>query len=457
MTKPNLTRYPPGSLSEISIIALPLILSSLSSSIMFFCDRLIFAKVSLNIMNAAAAANTQVFWFHHALAGVVSVSQVLVGRYYGNGNYRMLGTPVWQMLWFAAASYVIFLPVALFADVILLPRLEYRLIASFYFRASMLAGPIIGMVTALCGYFIAQGRVRFITLVVSMGSVLNIVLDWLLILGFGDFAGLGIDGAALATWISQLGQLAIFMAAFIRKQRQMYPGSERWQFHSKVMHECLRIGVPHAVSHIFEFAMWPVLMQIMQRFGELHVTVLAMGQALFVLFVFITEGIHKAVLSTSAHAMASSDWHRVALSLKNAIKLTLVFSSAVAIPFLGFPQEIVSLFAKKASVEHFNELMAMARPMCTWIWGYFFIDTITWTIGGLLTAAGDTLYLMLANFICVSIGAILPAYWLFTLQTNHPLVIWQIIVVYSLLLLICFCYRYWRAGWRHRAATLISA
>ena len=101
-------RYPEGSIRQLWMVALPLIMSSLSSMAMLFVDRLVLARLTLEAHNAAVEATNLGWAFLIGWSSLASVTQIFVAQNNGAGQRQLLGHPVWQMIWLGVFSVFIF-------------------------------------------------------------------------------------------------------------------------------------------------------------------------------------------------------------------------------------------------------------------------------------------------------------------------------------------------------------
>ena len=116
---------------------------------------------------------------------------------------------------------------------------------------------------------------------------------------------------------------------------------------------------------------------------------------IFILFIFVTEGISKAVGTLSANFIGSHDNRFINNTLLSAVKLQGYLGFIVAIPLLLFGKHTVALLVDIKSISPFvlNEVMRSLGGL----WLLFFLDGVSWSLVGILTAGGDTKFIMLAK------------------------------------------------------------
>ena len=86
--------------------------------------------------------------------------------------------------------------------------------ATNYLRIISFSIPIIFLILNFSGIYVGSGRSDIPFYYNATGLILNIALDPLLIFGLGPIPVLGTQGAAIATWFSQLIVLILFILHF---------------------------------------------------------------------------------------------------------------------------------------------------------------------------------------------------------------------------------------------------
>lgn len=212
----TLSKYKGGSFRELFSICSPLILTAVSGSLMYFFDRVILARYSIDAMNAAASGWMACAVFQFAIFAVASITEVFVGQYNGAKRYRDLGAPVWQMLYFSLMSGVLFVLLAFFAGPWVIAE-RYEALGVPYFKWVMLMGMFFPMIGALSGFFVAQGKTRMVLTIAVVSNALNVALDYLFIFGVERvIPSMGIKGAAIATGTSQAIAVLAYLILFLK-------------------------------------------------------------------------------------------------------------------------------------------------------------------------------------------------------------------------------------------------
>lgn len=444
----GLTPYPQGSLRELWQISFPLIISLMSSSLMLFLDRLFLAHYSLPALNAAAHAGAAVQFLQFWSIATVSIAEVFVGRANGAGKLERLGQPVWQMIWLSLGTFVFYLPIGLFAGPFLFYGDTYKGLEIEYFKILTCFIPIAALSAALCAFYVGRGKVRFVTGVMLGSNLINIGLDVLLIFGLPPWIpSYGIFGAAWATGIALIFQAAVLFSAFLcRTNRQMF-GTWRWKIKKRLFLSCIKIGLPNAVAHSIEIFAWVLIFDLMVRLGSDYMTVVAIAQSILFLFTFVTEGVSKGATAIASNFIGSRKQDLVWKLLWSGVRFYAVMFLLLGIILVWHPTSVISWFIPEASLISLATEKTL-QTACFWVWIYFLFDGISWLLIGLLTAAGDTPFVMKVGGTAPVLFAILPVY-LFVYQWGASAdSTWMFIAFYAIVSATIYFGRFYSEKWK---------
>ncbi len=225
-------------------IAYPLMLSLLSGSLMMFADRLYLAHYSLQALNASANAGLAVWVFLIVPMLTAGIAEVFVGQYHGSDQKQRMGEPVWQMLWFALFLAPVFCAIAWFAAPYIFWGTGNEALEIDYFSTMLYFGPFFICTPALSGFFAAKGTVKLVTFATILGNLINVIVDPILIFGWGPFPEMGVTGAAIATGLGGAISVVFFLMIFWKPSYRKQYGTNAWAFRPKAFWECVKIGLP---------------------------------------------------------------------------------------------------------------------------------------------------------------------------------------------------------------------
>lgn len=445
----RLTRHSEGSVKELWAISFPLILSMLSINVMTFVDRLILAKYDTHAMNSAVVAGLVFSIFQYGAMGIAAVSEVFVGQYNGAEKFNKIGVPVWQMIWFSLMTALLFIPLGLFCGKWFISNPEYFADGVPFFKWMMIFGPFFPMCTALSSFFVGRGSVKLVMVTTILSNILNVLLDFLLIFGISNvLPPLGASGAAIATGISQASQVILLLVVFLQKRFRNSHGTGEFGFKPSLFWQELKIGIPSAMSSIIELTAWSFLAQLLASVSEAHITIFSIGDSFFVLFAFAFWGLQKGITTVVANYLGANREKLVGACLRSGIIIVIAIMLLFTIPLFMYPEMLVKQFLNPhATLQVNEELMNFAATAMRWLWVYFMLDAISWLICGVLTAAGDTKFVMIMNSISAWIFSIIPTYFVVQYLGGSPVVTWILCAIYGLLNSMSFFVRYRSRRW----------
>ncbi len=410
--KNKLTKHKEGTVRELWALSYPMVLAFLSGNIMLFVDRLFLANYSIDAMNAAVAAGMVAIVFQYGAATISSISVVFVGQSNGANEHKKSAAPAWQMLWFSAMMQILFLGIGIWGGPYLLPEYHYADYGLPYFQWMFYFGAATPAIAALTGFFVGIGKTRYVMIISIIGNLINIIFDIILIFGIkGILDPMGPKGAAIATGISLIIQLLLFLGIFLKEKYREKYGTGLWQFDLNLFSRCAKTGVPSALGHMIEWGAWAISLRLMAEAGEIYLTVATVGLSIYMLVIFGFEGVQKAVTTIASNCIGAEKFDGVWVAWRSGIKLLLISAIPLGIVMLGYPEPIISEFlSKETSQEDLVLLTSILKYTAVGVFIYYILDGFTWICVGVLTAGEDTWYVMWVNAVTACVCALAPVY-----------------------------------------------
>lgn len=209
-------------------VAIPVALQNLITFSLNFVDTAMISYVSEEALAAVSLANQVFFLMILIVFGITSGSGAFLSQFLGKGDEDNIKRTVAATLLFAAIVGALAMILAmLFGRQIMGLLIQNDAVIDLGSRYLLWVAPSY-FFTALASTFMVAtrsiGRAR-IAMVSSLISVLtNIVLDYLLIFGHAGFPRMGVEGAALATTLARVLELALMAALVYRVEPLIAPG-----------------------------------------------------------------------------------------------------------------------------------------------------------------------------------------------------------------------------------------
>ena len=259
---------------EVLTVALPLVVSTISWTVMTFADRMFLNWVSETAMSAAFSSSIIWFAVFCLPMGICSYVNTFVSQYHGNQQPERIGSSVWQGIWLA----LLITPLAVIA-VPLAPwifswtRHEPAIMGQeiLYFQVLCTSGPALLIATALSAFYSGRGKTWVVMLVDAFVSCVNLVLDYLWIFGYAGFPEMGIAGAGWATvtalWLKAIIYFVLFMRGENRMKFLTLAGAK---LDRELFGRLLYFGGPSGVQILLDVLGFTVFIVLMGRVGPME-------------------------------------------------------------------------------------------------------------------------------------------------------------------------------------------
>ena len=190
----------------------------------------------------------------------------------------------------------------------------------------------------------ARGNMMIPMIAQVTGSVVNILLDIMLIFGIGHIPALGIRGAAIATVIGQWVAMVITLLAVMKKYSLR--GTCKPEFCKQIYANGIGSIVTQSLYTIYIVG----LNMILKIFTEDAVTVLGIYYKIQSFFFIPLLGFQQVLLPLFSYHYGAGDRHRN----RNILKCAMTFSAAIMAVatgiFLLFPEKLVQIFSMESTI-----------------------------------------------------------------------------------------------------------
>ena len=202
-------------------------------------------------------------------------------------------------------------------------------------------GSIINVFTVTMNNLLtAQGATRFTMISMLTGSIINVILDPIMIYGL-DW---GIEGAAIATIISLCISMVLYIGYIARKQGVLRFSLRNITFSGKIYVEILKIGIPVLLFQLLSSASMSLTNNAAKPYGDYAVAAMGAVTRIMTIGTYVIFGFLKGFQPFAGYNYGVKQFDR----LRKAIKLCTIWSTAfgvvAAILLTVFAEPMVSLF-----------------------------------------------------------------------------------------------------------------
>ena len=226
-------------------MSLPMVLSMLVNSLYNIVDSFFVAQISEEAMTALSLVYPVQNFINAAGIGFGVGINAVIAFYLGAGDHEKADQAATQGLVLAVIHGVV-MTVCCIAIMPVFLRMftSSEAVIELGVRYSIVAFAFTLIVTVSMAFeklFQAVGNMKTTMISLMCGCITNIVLDPVLIFGYGPFPEMGIEGAALATGIGQALTLAIYLVVYLcaansRAYPQAVHSAQQKDGHKAVFH-----------------------------------------------------------------------------------------------------------------------------------------------------------------------------------------------------------------------------
>lgn len=448
-----------GSVKELWKVSYPMMVNFLSMTLMVFVDRLFLSWYSADSLNAAVQAGTLSWGLILGWLTMASMSEVFVSQFNGAKQYSRIGSAVWQMIWLCIVSYVFFIPMGYWGSN-LIYSIDIHPLEAIYFRYWMYFGPVFAMISAIGGFYVGRGKTKVMQNMAILGNATNIVLDPIMIFGVkGFFPSLGIKGAVIASGIGGIIQVVVLFCLFMRNKYRDQYGTLDCRFRPSLFGKTLKVGLPPSVFVTIELVGWSLFYLMMAEISAIHIFVAGVCQSVLILFIFYGMGLEKGALAVVGNFIGAKTPEKVTQVFKSGLKLIAYFIALGSVFLIIFPNSIIDWFflhpvddvaASSFSAAETTHIKDLIRWGLGFTLVFLLFENLRWLLNGILTAAGDTMFLLIAGAFNVWVLLLLPTYFFVMVPKNSIILAFVIWVLYASISMFIIYGRYRLGKWKKK-------
>ncbi len=192
----------------------------------------------------------------------------------------------------------------------------------------------------------AEGDTRRTMYAMAVSTILNIVLDPILIYG----AGMGVAGAAWATVISIAAVLVVLVYWFaVKRDTYVQPTLRSFTLDSRTFRQILGVGIPASLEYLLMSAVGVFVNVILVSIsGTDAVAIYSSGWRIVMFAIVPLIGIGTSVISVAGAAYGAREFEKIHIAHHYAINIGVVIAIATSILTYVFAPQVTTLFTYSA-------------------------------------------------------------------------------------------------------------
>lgn len=383
--------------SGIFALALPMMVASGLQTTLNLVDIFWVGKLGPASIASVAMSGTILMVLLIFLIGISTATIALVSRAIGSRDKDSANLIAMQSLFFALlASAICALLGFIFSGPLLkilgaAPEVQNE--GTAYLRILFVGGVTTFLLFLGSGVLRGAGDAITPMFVMGLATILNFILDPLLIFGVGFLPRLEVRGAAYATVLAQALAMIVMLSILFNGKSRIHIKLSEFRIDWGIIWRMIRIGVPSSLQMFFRSLAMLVLMGIVASFGTYAVAAYGVGIRLHMITMMPAFAFGMAATTLMGQNLGAKDMKRATRSAWTSTGFDFIIMALTGIIFFVFSKEIMSLFNKN------SEVIALGSNFLRITSLFYIFSAFGIVLSQALNGAGDTISPMLITFI----------------------------------------------------------
>lgn len=438
---------------DVLVLAVPMIISAGTVSIMNFTDRMFLLGYDADAMTAAMQAGI-LFWAIISLPqSIAAYANTFVAQYNGAEQHDKIGTVVWQGIGFG----LLMTPVFILAEPIisscfaLFGHSESQIpLEKEYMRIILYCSGFVIAGEAAASYFTGRKKMSVVMYVNIFVTLLNIALDYFWIFGVAGFPKWGLAGAAWATAVSQLARFLIFLSLMLIsdwRHKSRYAVKSGCRYNGEILFRLVRYGGAGGIQVFIDFSAFVFFVLLVGGLGEAesNATTLALTFNSFTFMPLLGTGI--AVMSLVGNQLGAERPDLAHRGTVTAFIIGASYAGAFGLAFWFIPMTILNSVETLSGADSLYETNLIAVNLLRIVALYLLFDGICCVFVSALKGAGDMRFVMLATLMLAPIHPIVCVIgiWVFDFGIYGC---WISLMIWIIMYAVTYTIRFYQGKWK---------
>ncbi len=436
---------------DVMKLALPLIASTASMTVMNFVDRMYLMWHSPVEFAAAMPAGILHFALLCFPLGLASYVNTFVAQYHGAKQPGRIGVAVWQGMrigFYCTPIFLLAVPLAPYLFQLAGHESDVAAAETIYFQVLALSSGAAVIGAAMTAFYTGRGKTGTVMIVDVVANALNIVLDYAMIFGYWGFPELGIAGAAWATTISQWGKVGIYWYLMrAPEHRRTYQLDAGRRFDAALMRRLLKFGSPNGLQMFVEMGAVTLFVFLIGHLGTDAMTATNLAFNVNSVAFLPMMGMGLAVSTIVGQQLGRNRADLAAKATWTAMWLTAIYVGVLAVMYVATPDLFLFAHALGTSAEDFEALRDTTIVLLRFVAVFCLFDMAQIMFASAIKGAGDTRFILWTTIIIAPLPVI--AGWVGIRFFGGGLLwCWVVITLWIAAAAVIYGVRFWHGKWR---------
>ncbi len=411
----------------IFLLAVPMILELVMESAFAVVDIFFVGKLGPSAIATVGLTETYLFLLYAVAMGLSMAVTAIIARRVGEKNSDSAGISAIQAI---ILGFVVSLPFA-FAGIfyskellLLMGADEWIVNEGYKYTQWMLGGNlVIMMLFVINAIFRGAGDAAIAMRILWIANGVNILLDPLLIFGWGPIDAMGIEGAAIATNVGRgIGVLGQFWLLY-KGGKHIRVTFAQLRINVEVMVNMLKTSLGGIAQMMVAMTSWIFLMRILSDIGSEAVAGATITIRIMMFTIMPAWGLSNAAATLVGQNLGAGSPQRAEATVWKIGMYNMVFLLGVSLLFFFFNEQLVAFFSKDPLVISIGAEWLQILSFSFFVYGWWMVSVQAFN------GAGDTKTPTYINLVFFWLIQIPLAYFLaLNMGWAHSGVFWAVFI-----------------------------
>jgi putative MATE family efflux protein len=399
----------------VFLLAVPMVLELVLESTFAVVDIWFVAKLGASAVATVGLTETFLFLLYAIGIGLAMAVTAVVARRTGEGDREGAAISAVQAIWVAVLASLPFAVAGIVYARELLQLMgadEWTLTHGVRYLQWMLGSNAVIMLLFVCNaIFRGAGDAAVAMRVLWVANAINIVLDPILIFGFGPIPALGLEGAAIATVIGRGTGVSMQLWILLRGSQHLRVAVSQIGLEIPTLLHIVRTSLGGVGQMIVAMTAWIFLMRILAAIGSEAVAGATIAIRIMMFMLMPAWGMSNAAATLVGQNLGAGEPARAEASVWRIGWYNMTFTVAVSVLFFLFPRQLMGLFTADVGVVDVGAEWLRILSYSFFVYGWWMVAVQAFN------GAGDTVTPTKINLVFFWLIQI-PLAWLLALHLD---------------------------------------
>lgn len=338
----------------IFLLAVPMILELVMESTFAVVDIFFVGKLGPEAVATVGLTETFLFLLYSLAMGLATAVTAIIARRIGEGHKGDAGLTAVQSIFLGLIVSVPFAIAGIFYSKELLTLMGgegWAIEQGYRYTQWMLGGnAVIVLLFVINAVFRGAGDAAIAMRVLWIANGFNILLDPLLIFGWGPIPALGIEGAAIATTIGRGIGVGVQLWSLFKVGKHIRVLRSHLYWDVKIIASIVRTSLGGVGQMIVAMTSWIFLMRILADVGSEAVAGATIAIRIMMFSMMPAWGLSNAAATLVGQNLGAGSPERAESSVWKIGVYNMVFLVIVSVIYFLFNESLMGIFTKDATV-----------------------------------------------------------------------------------------------------------